>query len=503
MIQSKIKTFTLSVVCILLASMTTGCNQSHDLLDTIPADAAVVVTLSPEQLDKDLDGTSFGGTLTPSETLDKYFRYTHPEIRKSLKTILSTSAIDREMIAAYSHHDSNGADIISMLKESVYIVTFKIVDEKRLAEELEAENPQEIDGFTAYKVKGSSLVVKGGQGWLISDKRQEAVNAISRQLEIAQGRSIAAIKEATEFLNSDSRLFNMLLSLRDSDTPGGWTHLYGKLDDSGRQLKFKVSCFDLNGKEINLDENLDEINADLAKYATPTDVFVMALGIASDTDWDKIISYVSSVFPMKMSQRAMMAVATPYLKRIDGTIFMAAGQPATGKPDATIQNVAAQIDFFAGIELKKDQIKNTFDELGNLIATLGIPATRLDDGRLMLSAPGIAPITMQVVNGNCIAVTNRPLEQLGNEAVAKTLKGNAFAIWANIPEQLAEESYGGPGFKLEVGLEDNFEASLQFNGPRIPILEQLALIMAPDEYTSNRTDADDIDYGFYPIEIDK
>lgn len=502
MTQSKIKTLTLSVICILLASMTTGCNQSYDLLDTIPADVAVVATMSPEQLDRDLDGTSFGGTLSPSETLDKYLRYTHPEIRKSIKTILTTPAIDREMIALYSHHDSKGTDIISMLKESVYIVTFKIADEKRLAEELEAESPQEIDGFTAYGFRGSSLVVKDHQGWLISGKQQEAVSTIARQLEIAQGRSIATIKEASKFLNSDGHLFNMLLPLKESDTPG-WTHLYGKLDDNGRQLKFNAAHFDLNGKEINLDDNLDEINADLAQYTAPTDVFAMALGVASDTNWDEIISYVSSVFPMKMSQRAMMAVAIPYLKRIDGTILIAAGQPATDKHAATMQNATAQIDFFVGIELKKDQIKNTFDEMGNLIATLGIPATRLDDGRLLWSAPGIAPITIQVVNGNCIAITNRPLEQLGNEAVAKTLKGNAFAVWANIPEQLAKETYGGPGFKLEVEIEDKFDASLRFNGPKVPILEQLARIMAPDESTSVVTDNDDFDYGFSPIEIDK
>lgn len=197
----------------------------------------------------------------------------------------------------------------------------------------------------------------------------------------------------------------------------------------------------------------------------------------------------------------MMAVAIPYLKRIDGTILIAVGQPSADSPETKTQDLrrlrpseqrGVQIEFFVGIELKKDEIKDTFNELGNLIATLGIPATRLDDGRMLWSAPGIAPITMQVVNGNCIAITNRPLEQLGNEAVAKALKGNAFAIWSNIPEQLAEKYYGGPGFKLEVGIEDEFEASLQFNGPQMPILEQLARIMTPDE--SSDTIVDDIDF---------
>lgn len=152
-----------------------------------------------------------------------------------------------------------------------------------------------------------------------------------------------------------------------------------------------------------------------------------------------------------------------------------------------------QVDFFIGIELKKDEIKGTFDELSNLIATLGIPATRLDDGRLMWSASGIAPVTMQVVNGNCIAVTNRQLEQLGNESAEKALKGNAFAIWANIPEQLSRKQYGGPGFKLEVGIEDEFDASLRFNGRQMPILEQLAVMMTSDE-SSDTIGSDNIDF---------
>ncbi len=501
MTSLKIKAISLSIVCTLLACMSTGCNRSHALLDTIPADVAVVATLSPEQLDRDLDGTSFGGHQTSSETLDRYFRHAHPEIRASIKTMLSTSAIDRKLIAVYSHHDSNGADIISMLKESIYIITFKITDEKRLSEELEAGNPQEIDGFTVYRLKNSSLVVRDGQGWLISGKQQKAVAAIARQIEIAEGRSIASIKEASDFLYSGGHLFNMIVSLRNSATPG-WTHLYGKLDDDGRELEFKAKYVDLNGKEIKLDDNLDKINTGLAKYIAPTDMFVMALGIASDTDWNEIINYVSSLFPMEISQRAMMGVAIPYLKRIDGTILIAAGQPSAGESATDTNDMrrmqpsvpgTSQVEFFIGIELKKDEIKGTFDELSNLIATLGIPATRLDDGRLMWSASGIAPVTMQVVNGNCIAVTNRQLEQLGNESAEKALKGNAFAIWANIPEQLARKQYGGPGFKLEVGIEDEFDASLRFNGRQMPILEQLAVMMTSDE-SSDTIGSDNIDF---------
>ena len=457
-----------------------GCGHTSDILDSIPADAAVVITLSPDQLDTDLDGQRYGGTLTSGQTIEKYLKHAEPEVRTVVKTILSTQAIDRSLVVIYSHQDTDGVNFISMISDGVYIVTFTVADEQRLVQELQIDSPEDIDGFKAYKLtRSSSLIIKGTQGWLVSGKPQKAVNTISRHLDIACGKSIKSVKEANEFLNKDGYLFNMLISLRSTDVPG-WTHIYGTLADDGRKLKFKASFYDLNGKKTDLDDNLEQIDSELLKYIAPSDVFVAGLGLSDDTDWESITGYMTNLFPMNISQRAMLAVIVPYLKRIDGTILIAAG-PAQEEPDLDSAGPQArQLNFFVGIELKKNQVKATLDEFSNLITTLGLPVTKLDGDRFVWSVPGMPPITMQVVDGNCIALTNRPLEQLGNKAADKILDGNSFAVWSNIPSKLAHDTYGGLGFKLNLEMDDDLDISFRFNGSDRPILEQVALSISPD-----------------------
>ncbi len=413
------------------------------------------------------------------QTIEKYLKHAEPEVRTVVKTILSTQAIDRSRVAIYSHQDSDGVNFISMISDGVYIVTFTVADEQRLVQELQIDSPEDIDGFKAYKLtRSSSLIIKGAQGWLVSGKPGKAVNTISRHLDIAGGKSIKSVKEANEFLNKDGHLFNMLISLRSTDVPG-WTHIYGTLADDGRKLKFKASFYDLNGKKIDLNDNLEQIDSKLMKYIAPSDVFVAGLGLSDDTDWESITGYMTNLFPMNISQRAMLAVIVPYLKRIDGTILIAAG-PAQESDLDSAGPQARQLNFFVGIELKKSQVKATLDEFSNLITTLGLPITKLDGDRFVWSVPGMPPITMQVVDGNCIALTNRPLEQLGNKAADKILDGNSFAVWSNIPSKLAHDTYGGLGFKLNLEMDDDLDISFRFNGSDRPILEQVALSISPD-----------------------
>lgn len=464
----------LSALCILVMALASGCGHKTELLDSVPAKASAVLTLNPKNLDNDLNGKNFGGSLTQEKTLDKYLSYASPDVRNAIKTILTTSAIDREMIAAYTITDGDGSDVFSIVRKGVYIVTFNIADESRLVAELSAESPRDINGFTAYRLGSSSLLTMDGQGWLVSGDPEKATSTISRQLDMASARSIASLKKIPSLLKSEGHLFDMLVSLNSTPSPG-WAYISSKLSDDGKELRLKAEYLDMDGKTTDLDEHLEKIDLDLLEYTSPSDVFVMALGLKSDTDWKGITDYIASIIPMDISRRALLAVAMPYLERIDGTIIIAAG---TDGEKLSNNGTSPQINFFIGIELKKNEIERTMNELSNAIATLGFPAAKPEKGKFVWEVPGLSPITMLVVNKNCLAVTNRPIKQLGNHQARKAMEDNSFAIWANIPDNLAESTYQGPGFGTDMELNDEFSASFRFNGTQLPILEQLALIMS-------------------------
>ncbi|MCM1504099.1 MAG: hypothetical protein NC127_02760 [Muribaculum sp.] len=465
----------LKLLCmVFIASMLAGCHKKPGLLGSIPADTAVVITLCPDQLCNNLSGKDHGGSLTSGETIDKFFRYALPEVRTSVKTLITSSSIDRNMIALYSYQDTHGVDLLSMIKKSVYIVTFIVEDESLLVKELSATSDTSEEGFTAYKLKNSTLLIKEGQGWLISGNPQKAAATVSRHLAIAENASISTVKGLPDFLTKEKNLFNMAISMRDSDAPG-WSRVSGKLSDDGKSMHFNASFINLYGKKVSLDDRLEDINAKLLDYAAPTDVFVAAVGLPADTDWESVTNYVSSLFPMKMSQRAMLAVVVTYLKRIDGTIFIAAG-PAQMPLSGDAESLSAQqVSFFVSVELKKESVKVSMDDLKNLLNTFGIPATKTGDDEYVYTVPGLSPITLSIINGNCISLSNRQRNTAGNKSASDLLKGNSFAMWADIPTALAEKIYGGLGFKLIMTTDDEFNAEFNFNGSDLPILEQLAL----------------------------
>jgi hypothetical protein len=117
----------------------------------------------------------------------------------------------------------------------------------------------------------------------------------------------------------------------------------------------------------------------------------------------------------------------------------------------------------------------------------------------------MAAVTLKSVDNNSIVLTNRPLQQLGNDAATKVMKGNAFGLWTNISNSFGEATYGGRGFKLTMELENDLEATFGFNGTVNPIIEELASLVSPSNNVNvnGMTDTDFDDMGFSPIDTIK
>lgn len=487
----------LLIVCV--ATVMSGCDSDVRLLDTVPADAAAVVAVNAVRLNEELDGVRNGGKLTADETLDRLLVNSTDRAKKQIKTMLMSTAVDRNMVVAFAIHDKDGLrGVKEMIKSGVYILTFKINNVAELTEQLEAGARQTVGDFDAYSLDYTTLFVKGKQGWIMDGDPQRSAKLLSEQLTIASNKSIASLKGVGKFLERNDEVMRIAVAMTAANATG-WTCVDTSFDNNSTEIDVDAIYLNADGDEVDMDTNLQKINSKLIDYTAPSDVFVAAMGLRSDTDWDAILGYVQDVYPLDYKQRTLMGLILPYLRRIDGTIMVAAGPMA----DATMSagDIENQISFVVAIEMSKENIKKTMSDINGLISTMGLSALR--DGKTIVWQVAGSPAITLTAEGNCLVFANRSLKQLGNDAARDCMKGNVVTVWANIPDSMGEVTYGGRGFSIDMEVSDDFSSRFRFNGSSAPILEQLAMLLQDDDDV-NVVDDDDYDsLGFTPIDTIK
>ncbi len=476
-----------------------SCSKDSQLLDTIPADAPGIVTINAENLIEAMDGIKHGGKLTAAETLDKFLTNSSERCNQEITAILTSGALDHKMMAGFAIKGKE--DGISAFKHpGEYIYTFKIKNKASLITEIGADpEPTTIEGFEVYALEDVNLMIKGSQGWLIWGDPNKAADTLSSALTRASNTPASSLKGIAKFLSDDDDIFR--LAIARSSSAEGWTCITGNVDNNACELELKAKFLDTNGKEKKMNSYLYRIDTSLLDYTMPSDIFIMAMGIKGNTDWDGMLDYVQSIYQLDYRQRALMGMILPYLKRIDGTILLAAGLDDTSKLDPA--SIVSDINFVVAVQMKKKEVKKTISDLRDIFSMIGLPVVDKGD-EFVIQTPGMAPISLKAV-GNSIILTNRSLKQYGNNASREVLKGNSFAIWANIPNTVAENAYGGKGFKLTMELDDDFDAEFSFTDSTTPVLELIALLTSSDSDSLKSTtiDAASTDMGFTPIDTIK
>lgn len=493
--MNTIKSCVLGMV-LLAGAVMSGCKPKTDLLETVPADVAMAMTIDGNRLEAALDGASNGGAMTAEETLGKLLTNADDDTRKVVRTIALSDNIDRDMIVAFTPSVSGAGEAATAIRRGLHVVTFSIKDSEGLIAELGATAAEPQDGdFNGYTIDGCdklTLLVRGHQGWLVARKADKAEAEVEQLLEVAGNSALRGVKGVAKYLSDNGD--DVIRSVIAVSPLGGkgWTCVSAAMSDDRRELEMEVYSMDTDGRQTDYGTSLRKINTDLLRYAAPTDVVVAAIGVRGDTDWEAVMEYFNGVVPMSFHQRAIAAMVIPYLKRIDGTLIIAAG------PEGDMaEDMSGKIKFFVGVELKKEEVKKTLSDVSDIIGMLGFPVSRQGDA-MIWNVPGMAPVRMEVIDKRVLVVTNRVLEQLGNDAAKDVMKGNVAGVWANVPTKLAKETYGSCGFKLSMGLEDEFELKLRLNGSGAPMLEQIATIVADDSSAPVKEDADDL--GFTPMD---
>lgn len=462
-------------VLFMLALMAPGCSQAPTLLDTVPADAPWIVTINAERLMNALDGKAYGGELTADETIDKFLTGASERGAREIKTVITSGAIDRKLMVGFIASDGGSHEALAKKGKAIY--TFKIHNLADLLSEIGATGaPQQNEGFDGYRLEDVNLFVKGDQGWLIPGDAEKGASELSAELSRASNTPASGVKPIAEWLRQHDDIARVAGVLSDNSA-SGWTCAGVNVDDAATTIKIDAKIIMADGTVYGVDKCMTGIDGSMLDYTMPTDLFIAAVGLRADTDWASIVDYLSSLYPLDYRQRAAFAVALPYLKRLDGTVLVAVGPTLDERLDHSAR-ISDQLNFFVGFQVKKGEAESTLRELVSALSMIGVNPVATAGGGYSISAPGIAPVNLIAIDNRMIAVSNRPLNQLGNDAARKLLKGNCIGVWADIPNALAESTYGGRGFRLNLTADETAALTFALNGSTAPILEQFAMMVA-------------------------
>ncbi len=472
-----------------------GCSREKQLLDTVPADAAMVMVLDADKLTGYMNGQAYGGTLSADAVIDRFLVRATERSRNELKTLLTSGAVNRHAMVGFSVR-GDAPSVVASMAQGDFFYTFEINDVDKLVKELDAGSPTDISGYDAYLLEGAVMLVRDKQGWIAWGDPAVAVNRLDSQLDVASATAVSSVKGINEYLCDDDGFLRTAVSMAKTGEQG-WVCVTTSVGDAGKKLEIDAEYLDQSGKKAYMDKYLEDIDLKMLHYTTPSDMFVMAVGIKHDTDWEGLVTYIQAIFPLDTQKRSAIALALPYLKRIDGTLLVAAG--ATSDERISRSDFSNDINFVVAVQVAKSQAKATLKDFAGFASLLGVPMIEKDGGYI-LQARGMTPVSLGIVDGSTIVIANRSLDQLGNDAAAKLMKGKSFGLRANVPNAVGESIYGGRGFRLEMELDGDFEADFSLNGSTAPIFEQLSEIVAAG--TDERPDTGDADnaMGFTPID---
>ena len=100
------------------------------------------------------------------------------------------------------------------------------------------------------------------------------------------------------------------------------------------------------------------------------------------------------------------------------------------------------INFIVAVQMKKSEVAKTMRDFGDMLSMLGAPMVKRGE-EYVIQVPGMAPVILKTVDGNCIVLTNRPLQQLGNDAARVRIVGQYPRLtWRSRVWRIRIQSYG-------------------------------------------------------------
>lgn len=403
----KFKSF-ISIVMLAAMVVLTGCSKTNPIFESVPADADVVVKL---------DAVKIAGAL------DIQVKDGAAVIPDYLKNSLTTSEAD-EIASIASLIKNQEVVVFVNMNPQTFVVTALLSDPDKAAStitEKSGEQPLEQNGYRVWENK--RVVMKGDQLWVVEGGNGSVTDAVASILKRAADKSVADIVPVAEGLSTGAMITyaaqsaNFLVKEPKNGQETVWSVCEINCDDQKLTAESKNIYPDGSDAEC---ETLVPVNTSALQYVPAMPLFTAAVGVSSDFPWTRLLEYVSKQVPNVMGVQAQMAMVTPYLQSIDGTVLMSLGLA----PGITLDQAVSQVQqnpsvfrFIMMIHYKEDTARQLVEMVKAMGPQLGFNATDVGNGLFMGEYAGM-PVYFGIVDGYLTVANYKPEPTSGSSAAA-------------------------------------------------------------------------------------
>ncbi len=432
--MNKIILTLIAVLCMM------SCSRRTELLDTIPATAQATGMIDMKRLcdESGITLSATGADLSPA-----------------LKSRIGSSQNTMGLLDLMGRlHTSGAADISEtalIVTDNAAIMTlilndgdeFKNIDSPWLTW---GEKSGGLD--TGTLGDDMAVVASNDQVWILQDN-VAPVKTVKKLLDDAAGESIGGIEAIARSLTRGD-LADIAINGSDiSKTPAkerheallesSWTTLGVKTSDG--RLNADIRLIKGTGEDIPF-KGLKPINPALLGYVPGSFGLTVAMGVTPEFDWSAITGLAALAGGFQT--QAALAVITPYLESVDGTVLISAG-PANS--DAFSDPDPSNWQFLIMAAMSQQKIDQLLGMIRTMMFTAGVTPRVEKDGTMVIPQYG-TNLYVGCVDG-CFAVSTLPFDPNRQNALAPQFVNKEVAASILIPS-LAGITGNAPGWGVDI-----------------------------------------------------
>lgn len=447
----------LPMAAILIALVSSCDKRERCLLDTVPDSAQAVATADFDKLMKNAGCQVKNG---------KY------ELTPQLTSFLGDS--EARTFAKWLNCISKAADlnhvVVYMTDRDTPIGTVSITDNDTFETALTGHDFHKADsrdGYDIYECPDEAVVMlKDGQAWF-AHRADDVIKSVKK----ADKDPLSALDGVKEFLLTDHPLN---VAYRCSMMPFDWVCGSVALNDNIIELTLKG--MDDDGKPFEFDRLFDAVDTDFLRYAPGNTLLTAAFATKADPLWNQALAILKADPGLSMSQKGMLEMVCSQLKKIDGTVAIAAA-PAAGAPALADVSLSTW-DLMLMVHMPHDEVSSN---VSGLVATASRFGMTIDEENGVYHAnlsrldPSLGDIYVGNVDGY-LAVSTRPLDENSDDSLIPVFQGSCGAVALDIPYgSETMKAFGLPcGLSVTLRLEsESAEIRARLNGTNSSFLSSL------------------------------
>ncbi|MCM1137710.1 MAG: hypothetical protein NC221_03250 [Duncaniella sp.] len=449
----------LIIVVLVMGMLMSSCSKKGELLDTIPANINAVALMDVKEILKDAGCTfSEEGMLLPQS-----LKGTKAEDGglQTLGKLCGTNACDMSNVA-----------VVVCGKQDI-VCTFLINDNDKFKELTSSLGWKDGEnGYEEGRISGTPVISDGHQAWImIGGNPYELLKSLLDDAEKEPITKLPGIKAALE---SDNLLNFALSSMSFGSTDNNvaqqenvWNVLSANIVDN--KIVASAQSIKGDGEQVKV-KGMQPINPAVLSYVPGNFNFALAGGLTTEFDWKSVMGALSPLFASNFQMQGAMAMLTPFLQSLDGTVLLAAG-PAND--EAYEDMTPFNWQFMLMAHMPQARINQVMTMIKSMMFQNGISPISEKDGVMVIPQYG-----MQFYIGNVdgyLAIANIPFDNTRQNSLAPIMVNKEAALCVELPSLNNLIPYGPEyGIKLTADMQGSEgKAELLLPGATHPILETI------------------------------